>query len=102
MYLETIQPAFWPAALLRRTSVSPQAKTLAQGEFISPEHFKSKGGAALRAAKPKRKTSAKQMSFFLVRLTGVEPVRPSGHKHLKLASLPIPAQPQTSGFQKPL
>ena len=42
---------------------------------------------------PKRKTSAKQMSFFLVRLTGVEPVRPSGHKHLKLASLPIPAQP---------
>ena len=32
----------------------------------------------------------------LVRLTGVEPVRPSGHKHLKLASLPIPAQPQTA------
>ena len=29
----------------------------------------------------------------LVRLTGVEPVRPYGHKHLKLASLPIPAQP---------
>ena len=29
----------------------------------------------------------------LVRLTGVEPVRPFGHKHLKLASLPIPAQP---------
>ena len=34
---------------------SPQAKTLAQGEFISPEHFKSKGGAALRAVKPKKK-----------------------------------------------
>ena len=32
----------------------------------------------------------------LVRLTGVEPVRPSGHKHLKLASLPIPAQPQNT------
>ena len=34
----------------------------------------------------------------LVRLTGVEPVRPSGHKHLKLASLPIPAQPQKAIF----
>ena len=32
----------------------------------------------------------------VVRLTGVEPVRPSGHKHLKLASLPIPAQPQST------
>ena len=32
--------------------------------------------------------------YSVVRLTGVEPVRPSGHKHLKLASLPIPAQPQ--------
>ena len=35
----------------------------------------------------------------LVRLTGVEPVRPFGHKHLKLASLPIPAQPHM-GSQK--
>ena len=34
---------------------SPQEKTLAQGEFISPEHFKPKGGAALRAVKPKKK-----------------------------------------------
>ena len=38
----------------------------------------------------------------LVRLTGVEPVRPSGHKHLKLASLPIPAQPQSAAFFRPL
>ncbi len=34
----------------------------------------------------------------VVRLTGVEPVRPSGHKHLKLASLPIPAQPHIESF----
>ena len=39
---------------------------------------------------------SKQVVLLLVRLTGVEPVRPSGHKHLKLASLPIPAQPQTN------
>ena len=38
----------------------------------------------------------------LVRLTGVEPVRPSGHKHLKLASLPIPAQPQSTVIFRPL
>ena len=39
---------------------------------------------------------------MLVRLTGVEPVRPSGHKHLKLASLPIPAQPQSAVISRPL
>ena len=38
----------------------------------------------------------------LVRLTGVEPVRPSGHKHLKLASLPIPAQPRRAVIFRPL
>jgi len=27
---------------------------------------------------------------------GLEPTRPIEHKHLKLASLPIPAQPQTN------
>ena len=30
---------------------------------------------------------------YLVRPTGLEPVHPFGHKHLKLACLPIPAQP---------
>ena len=43
---------------------SPQVKTLAQGEFISPEHFKSKGGAALRAAKPKKKDICKADVFL--------------------------------------
>ena len=51
-------------------------------------------------AKPKKEDMTPVvMSSFLVRLTGVEPVRPSGHKHLKLASLPIPAQPQTNDFE---
>ena len=38
--------------------------------------------------------------FFalLVRMTGLEPVRAFTHKHLKLASLPIPAHPQISLF----
>ncbi len=32
---------------------------------------------------------------FLVRAMGLEPTRPYGHKHLKLACLPIPARSRT-------
>ena len=32
------------------------------------------------------------VSYFLVRAMGLEPTRPYGHKHLKLACLPIPAR----------
>lgn len=42
-----------------------------------------------------------RLRTFVVRLTGVEPVRPFGHKHLKLASLPIPAQPQSAVISRP-
>ena len=38
----------------------------------------------------------------LVRLAGVEPARPYGHKHLKLASLPVPAQPRSAVSYRPL
>lgn len=38
---------------------------------------------------------ALKMLLNMVRPTGLEPVHPFGHKHLKLACLPIPAQPQT-------
>ncbi len=37
----------------------------------------------------------KDVSFLLVRAMGLEPTRPYGHKHLKLACLPIPARSQT-------
>ena len=67
----------------------PPAKTLAQAEFISAEHVKFLA-ATIKIATPFG------VAIFMVRLTGVEPVRPFGHKHLKLASLPIPAQPQTN------
>jgi len=33
MYLETIQPAFWPAALLRRTSVFAAGENLGPGRI---------------------------------------------------------------------
>lgn len=35
------------------------------------------------------------VSYSLVRAMGLEPTRPYGHKHLKLACLPIPARSQT-------
>ena len=35
------------------------------------------------------------VSFLLVRAMGLEPTRPYGHKHLKLACLPIPARSRT-------
>ena len=49
-------------------------------------------------SKEKPRSPCVSKTSGLVRLTGVEPVRPSGHKHLKLASLPIPAQPQIAAI----
>ena len=46
---------------------SPQAKTLAQGEFISPEHFKSKGGGRLGRPKPQKKDMTHGHAFLLGR-----------------------------------
>ena len=46
----------------------------------------------------KRRGTRTCVSSFLVRAMGLEPTRPYGHKHLKLACLPIPASPQISLF----
>ena len=73
---EPTQPAFWPAARVRRTSVLPQAKPRCRGGSAAPSSLIPKGGAALRRRNPQKRTSAKQMSFFVVRATGLEPVRP--------------------------
>src|SRR5699024_8931295 len=53
------------AALLRRTSVLGwRPKTLAQGEFTSPEHFKEKGGGGRWPPKPKKKDSLTAVLLF--------------------------------------
>ena len=53
---------------------SPLAKTLAQGEFSSPEHLKSpEGGAGLWPAEPKQKDTLKSVSFCLAQKEGFEP-----------------------------
>ena len=45
---------------------SPKAKTLAQGEFTSPEHLKSpEGGAGFWPAEPKQKDTLFSVSFCL-------------------------------------
>ena len=43
----------------------------------------------------KRRGTRTCVSSFLVRAMGLEPTRPYGHKHLKLACLPIPARSRT-------
>ena len=43
----------------------------------------------------KRRDTRTCVSSFLVRAMGLEPTRPYGHKHLKLACLPIPARSRT-------
>ena len=45
MYLETIQPAFWPAALLRRTSVFAAGENLGAGRIYFARAFKIKRGS---------------------------------------------------------
>ena len=47
-----------------------------RGGSAAPSILIPKGGAALRRRNPQKRTSAKQMSFFVVRATGLEPVRP--------------------------
>ena len=42
MYLETTQPAFWPAALLRRTSVFAAGENLGAGRIHFARAFKIK------------------------------------------------------------
>ena len=70
-------------------------KIFAQAEFTSAEHVQSPwGGAASRRGTQKQKTAVGGL-LFLVRAMGLEPTRPYGHKHLKLACLPIPARSRT-------
>ena len=63
-----------------------------------------KGGGGERAddvfSIGKKTPEQSSLCSDVVRLTGVEPVRPYGHKHLKLASLPVPAQPQITAAQQ--
>ena len=94
----TTQPAFWPAARVRRTSVLPQAKPRRRGGSAAPSIEIPKGGAGLRPAESTKKDTTYVVSFFVVREAGVEPARPCEHWHLKPASLPIPPLAQVGLF----
>ena len=63
-----------------------------------PFAFNSRPQATVCAAdrfRTNKKRHAEACLFLLVRAMGLEPTRPYGHKHLKLACLPIPARSQT-------
>ena len=66
--INATQPAFWPAALLRRASVLPQAKPRRRRNSLPPSIEISKGGAGQRSAKPKKKDTLKAcLSFWYAR-----------------------------------
>ena len=61
-FLRSIQPAFWPAVPLRQGFAT--GKTLAQGEFTSPEHFNHRRVGRPTGAKPKRKCDLSKQAAF--------------------------------------
>ena len=70
------QPAFWPAALLRRTSVFAPGENRGAGVALpTPTMEIPKGGAAPWAAEPTKKDTTYVVSFFVVRAWGLEPQR---------------------------
>ena len=87
----TAKRPFWAAARVRRTSVLAVGQNLGAGVAPPPRALKSRRvEPPCGRRNPQKRTSAKQMSFFVVREAGVEPARPCEHWHLKPASLPIP------------
>ena len=61
----TTQPAFWPAARVRRTSVLPQAKPRRRGGSAALSIEIPKGGAGLRPAESTKKDTTYVVSFFI-------------------------------------
>ena len=62
----TAKRPFWAAARVRRTSVFTTGENLGAGAALpTPSIEIPKGGAALRRRNPQKRTSAKQMSFFV-------------------------------------
>ena len=62
----TTQPAFWPAARLRRTSVSAAGGNLGAEQIYFARAFEiPKGGGRLRRPEPKKKDTTFVVSFFL-------------------------------------
>ena len=103
-YRRTTQPAFWPAALLRRASVLPQAKPRRRRNsphsrwrlcrltdvayplrVLPPSIEIPKGGAGQRSAKPKKKDTLKAcLSFWYARLDSNQ--RPTESESVTLSS----------------
>ena len=80
-FKRTAQPAFWPAALLRRTSVFAAGENLGAGAALptpSIEITEGRSGPTARGTQKER--HAYSVSFFLVDLIGFEPTTPTMRK----------------------
>ena len=65
-FLRSIQPAFWPAAPLRRTSVLPQAKPWHRANSLRPSISITEGWSDQRERNPKENATCRYKSHFLL------------------------------------
>ena len=65
-FLRSIQPAFWPAAPLRRTSVLPQAKPWRRANSLRPSISITEGWSDQRERNPKENATCRYKSHFLL------------------------------------
>lgn len=73
-FLRSTQPAFWPAAPLRRTSVLPQAKPWRRANSLRPSISVTEGWSDQRERNPKENATCRNKShFLLVDSKGIEP-----------------------------
>ena len=73
-FLRSTQPAFWPAAPLRRTSVLPQAKPWRRANSLRPSISITEGWSDQRERNPKENATCRNKShFLLVDSKGIEP-----------------------------
>ena len=56
-------PTQWGGAFAPYKRFGLRPKTLAQGEFTSPEHLKGKGGGGKKPPEPKKKDSLSEFLF---------------------------------------
>ena len=73
-FKRTTQPAFWPAALMRRKFVAAKGGgELRRGGFAALSISIPEGGGRLRRPEPEKKDTTHVVSFFLAQRVGFEP-----------------------------
>ena len=67
-------------------------------KFLQIQYSAYGSRISLRVIRANKKESWVQLSFLLVRMTGLEPAQPCDYKNLNLTRLPVPPHPQVSRY----